>query len=160
MPETHARSFTIAHRHYQLAPSLVVKAVRLLQPEPLHAHFVVIGQRRFPPKQVLSEVTGLDRADFTTHQARRILANLGFAVGRRALVTDKQTAGADKSHAEPDPSFEPFVGQWVALRGTEVLVASPTPGEVVSWLARHHQRADTMFRVPEDELAATGLAPL
>jgi hypothetical protein len=159
MPETNTRSFTIAHRRYQLDPSLVANAVRRLQPEPLHAHFVVIGQRRFPPKQVLSEVTGLDRADFTTHQARRILANLGFAVGRRP-VANQQAARPHKSEAEPDPSFESLVGQWVALRGTEVLVASPTPGEVVSWLARHHQRADTMFRVPEDAPAATGIAPL
>jgi hypothetical protein len=156
MSET--RSFTIAHRHYQLDPSRVVQAVRLLQPEPLQAHFVVIGQQRFPPKQVISQVTGLDRADFTTHQARRILANLGFAVGRRP-VAGHQALGPDKSDAEPDPSFESLVGQWVALRGTEVLVASPTPGEVVSWLAKHHQRADTMFRVPEDEVAASGLAP-
>ena len=31
------------------------------------------GGRPFPPKQVICLATGLDRADFTTHQARRIL---------------------------------------------------------------------------------------
>jgi hypothetical protein len=46
------------------------------------------------------------------------------------------------------------------LRGNEVLVASPTPHDVARWLAMHRQRADTMFRVPEDEAAATGIALL
>ena len=32
--------------------------------------------------------------------------------------------------------------------------------ELVAWLSRHGQRADSMFRVPEDELVASGLAPL
>ena len=49
---------------------------------PVHEHYVVVGGRRFPPKQVLSCVTGLDRADFTTHQARRILKRLGFVAAR------------------------------------------------------------------------------
>lgn len=160
MSKTRARSFTIARRRYELDPSRVIEAVRTLQPEPLHAHFVVIGARRFPPKQVLSEVTGLDRADFTSHQARRILANLGFGVGRRPAAAAQRASPGPADGEPPDTAFEALVGQWVALRGDEVLVSSPRPEEVVSWLAMHHQRADTMFRVPEDEAAATGVAPL
>jgi hypothetical protein len=45
--------------------------------------FVVIDGRRWPPKQVLALVTGLDRADFTTHQARGILTRLGFLPDER-----------------------------------------------------------------------------
>ncbi len=37
--------------------------------------------------------------------------------------------------------------------------ATESPQELVAWLGRHGQKADSMFRVPEDELAATGLAP-
>jgi hypothetical protein len=48
----------------------------------------------------------------------------------------------------------------VAVADDEVLVAAPTPHAVVSWLAQHGRKADSMFRVPEDELAASGLAPL
>jgi hypothetical protein len=51
-------------------------------------------------------------------------------------------------------------GQWVATKGQELLVAASTPHDVVSWLAQNHLKADSMFRVPEDELAASGLAPL
>jgi hypothetical protein len=53
-----------------------------------------------------------------------------------------------------------FRGQWVAIGDDELLVAAPTPHEVARWLARHGRRADSMFRVPEDEPALGGLAPL
>jgi hypothetical protein len=36
----------------------------------VYDHFAVVNGRRFPPKQVISLVTGLDRADFNMHQAR------------------------------------------------------------------------------------------
>ena len=56
-------------------------------------------------------------------------------------------------------ALEPFVGQWVATRGPEVLVAANDPKEVVRWLAEHRQQADSMFRVPRDEFEASGSAP-
>jgi len=51
-------------------------------------------------------------------------------------------------------------GQWVAIKDDELLVATATPKELVGWLSRHNRRADSMFCVPEDEIAAAGLAPL
>jgi hypothetical protein len=56
-------------------------------------------------------------------------------------------------------TLEPFIGQWVATKDAEVLVTAPEPRAVVGWLAEHRQRADSMFRVPSDELQASGLAP-
>jgi hypothetical protein len=56
--------------------------------------------------------------------------------------------------------LRPLAGQWVAIKDDDVLHAAPTPAELVSWLARHGQRADSLFRVPEDARAETGLAPL
>lgn len=132
-------------------------------PEPITDHFVVVNRRRYPPKQVLRQVTGLDRADFTTHHARRILAGLGFPVGRRADGAPSQTRPPrrrSRSARASAEALEPFVGQWVATRGADVLVAADDPREVVGWLAQHDQRADSMFRVPRDELEAGGVAPL
>ncbi len=57
-------------------------------------------------------------------------------------------------------ALRPFRGEWVATKDGELLVAAPTPRGVVVWLARNGRRADSMFRVPEDELALGGLAPL
>jgi hypothetical protein len=56
-------------------------------------------------------------------------------------------------------ALRPFIGLWVAVRGDEVLVAAPSPKDVVAWLARHGQRGQSMFRVPDSEQAVTGAAP-
>ena len=109
----------------------------------------MVAGRRFPPKQVLAAVTGLDRADFTTHQARRILKRLGFTAAR-AGTSDPADDGAPGEVSEQAEALRPFIGQWVALSSpSEVLVAAETPQEVLAWLARHEQRAPYgMFRVP------------
>ena len=62
----------------------------------------------------------------------------------------------------PEPLVEalrPFIGLWVAVRGDEVLVAASSAKEVIAWLARHRQRAQSMFRVAGSEQAITGAAP-
>jgi hypothetical protein len=46
------------------------------------------------------------------------------------------------------------------VRDDEVLVAAPSPREVVAWLAEHRQRAQSMFRVPDSDQAISGAAPL
>lgn len=167
MAET-VRRVRIAGQPFALRRQDIVRAVRKLDPEPIASHFVVVDHRRFPPKQVISAVTGLDRADFTTHQARRTLMRLGFAAGRR--TAGRPARGSAATAQPPNASaiepvrladrLRPLVGQWVATKDDDVLHAAGTPQEVVSWLARHGQRADSMFRVPEDDRAASGMAPL
>jgi hypothetical protein len=56
-------------------------------------------------------------------------------------------------------SLRPFIGLWVAIRGDEVLVAAPSPKDVVAWLTQHGQRAQSMFLVPDSEQAVIGAAP-
>ena len=162
---TITRHVRIAGQPFVLRNSDVARAVRGLDPEPITTHFVVIDARRFPPKQVVSEITGLDRADFTTHQARRTLMRLGFAAGRRPsssanpLPRDPRVQGSGESERLGD-RLRSFSGEWVAIKDDDVLHAAKTPRELVEWLSRHGQTADSMFRVPEDELATTGLASL
>jgi hypothetical protein len=172
MAKTTDTRVVIAKRPFRLGSAQVEDVMTDVLPEPINSHFVVVGQRRYPPKQVIEELTGLDRADFTTHQARRVLMNLGFAVGRkpappgsdlrisRPLRRDPSELSADDADGGLLATLRELPGQWVATKGDELLVAAHTPHDVVSWLAQHHQRADSMFRVPEDELAASGLAPL
>lgn len=160
MSQVHA---TIAGHVFALRSADVERKLRNTLPEPLDDHYVVIGGRRFPPKQVISEVTGLDRADFNTHQARRVLSRLGFTVGRRERRaslhrTCSPSCGHGKTTSEAD-LLRPFVGQWVAQRGMEILVAASTPQAVLGWLEQHQQVADAMFRVPGDEHEAAGVAP-
>jgi hypothetical protein len=178
MAETTPRTVTIAKRPFEMRRERVEKAMRHVLPEPIASHYVVIGNRRYPPKQVIGLVTGLDKADFTSHQARRILMGLGFAVGRRpgrALGTDSPRVSQAASGAtarvasnstlrerehELAETLRSMRGEWVAIKDGELLVAASTPKELVGWLARHGLRADSMFRVPEDESAVGGLVPL
>jgi hypothetical protein len=170
MAET-KRTMVIAHRRFELGPSEVERGLRGVLPEPVREHYIVVNERRYPPKQVVALVTGLDRSEFTTHHARRILTGLGFPAGRRRSARERAPSeprpgarrrrGGDGVNARPGAEvLEPFVGQWVATRGPEVLVAAEDPRQVVSWLAEHRQQADSMFRVPRDEVEASGLAPL
>jgi hypothetical protein len=163
-------TMTVSGHQYNLESRNVEAALQGVLPEPIHEHFVVINSRRWPPKQVLALVTGLDRADFTTHQARRALTRLGFPAGRAVSVRARHPEasraaappGASGAYDPAVPSAEalrPFIGLWVAVRDDDVLVAAPSPAEVVAWLAKHHQRAQSMFRVVDSEQAITGAAP-
>jgi hypothetical protein len=165
-------TMTVSGHRYELDPHGVQTALEGVLPEPIHEHYVVINGRRWPPKQVLALVTGLDRADFTTHQARRALTRLGFPAAR-AASSRTHHAPAGRATGRPGPAsgqdttrpttlveaLRPFIGLWVAVRGDEVLVAAPSPKDVVAWLAQHGQRAQSMFRVPDSEQAVTGAAP-
>lgn len=157
----------IAGRRFDLSAPAVVRAMRNVDPEPVSSHYIVIGDRRFPPKQVIGEVTGLDRADFTSHQARRTLMRLGFVAGRRGAGAVKGHRGLGPPGDPPVPARDglahllgPLAGQWVAIKDDDLLYAADSPQELVGWLSRHGQRADSMFRVPESGVAAAGLAPL
>jgi len=165
-------TMTVSGHQYDLDSRSVESTLQGALPEPIHEHFVVINGRRWPPKQVLALVTGLDRADFTTHQARRALTRLGFSAGRavsrraRHQVTSRAAtpplsaaSGTDGRPAPVAEALRPFIGLWVAVRGDDVLVAAPSPKEVVAWLAQHRQRAQSMFRVVDSEQAITGAAP-
>src|SRR6202795_2746858 len=77
-------TMTVSGHQYSLDSQGVEAVLQGALPEPIQEHFVVITARRWPPKQVLALVTGLDRADFTTHQARRALTRLGFTAARAA----------------------------------------------------------------------------
>src|SRR6266446_10446571 len=133
--ETAMPTMTVSGHRYDLDPRKVEAALQGVLPEPIHEHFVVINGRRWPPKQVLALVTGLDRADFTTHQARRALTRLGFPAaraassrehhGRAAQAAGPSEPGAVEPGSKPRTLVEalrPFIGLWVAVRGDEVLV--------------------------------------
>jgi hypothetical protein len=165
-------TMTVSGHRYDLDRRSVEAALKGVLPEPIQEHFVVINGRRWPPKQVLALVTGLDRADFTTHQARRALTRLGFSAARATSSSGHHpvassaagplrpaVSGTAKRSESPVEALRPFIGLWVAVRGDEVLVAAPSAKEVVAWLAQHRQRAQSMFRLPDSEEVITGVAP-
>ena len=149
----------IARQPFVLDASRVRAVAHDVLPEPLVDHYVVVEGRRYPPKQVIALVTGLDRADFTTHQARGLLRRLGFTVGRRQAPSAPSPAGSGPHGGAEADALAPFVGRWVAQKGIEVMVAADTPEEVLAWLECHDQYADGMFRVPAEPWEAEGSWP-
>jgi hypothetical protein len=156
MAET--RDVRIAGRRFSLRRGDIERALRDVEPEPIASHYVVVAGKRYPPKQAIGAATGLDRADFTTHQARRTLLRLGFPAGRRGATAANRSG--ERSPAGLGERLRPHAGRWVAIKDDDVLHAAASPQDLVGWLARHGQSADSMFRVPEDDVAASGLAPL
>jgi hypothetical protein len=155
-----ARAVQISGQQFELDARRVVRAVSRALPEPVRDHYVVIEGRRYPPKQVIALATGLDRADFTTHHARRILRRLGFTAARRTSQPSPPAARAPKQPGtSPVERLRPHIGEWVAIKDDDVLVAADTPAAVLAWLSQHDQTADSMFCVPASEAAAGGAAP-
>ncbi|HXH59564.1 SCO5918 family protein [Iamia sp.] len=148
---------TIAHQPYDLTRERVEDAMSGVAPESIQAHYAIVGGRRFPPKQVIAAVTGLDRSAFISTQARRILERLGFTVGR--VGSPPRGAGppvglssaADERLAREAELLRPYMGQFVAVDPdwTEVVVSGPDP-TAVSRALRAIGRAGVIFRVPLD----------
>ena len=155
--------FTIAGQTFELERAAIERAAEQLLPDPVREHYVIISGRRYPPKQVISSATGLDRADFTTHQARRVLKRLGFTAARKAPDEEAvdDAGGRGPYGGRQAAALVPYMGKWVALASpVDVLVAADTPQEVLAWLARHERRASYgMFRVPATLAEAEGVAP-
>jgi hypothetical protein len=150
--------FAIAGRDVELDRGSVEAAVNGLVPEPIDSHYVEVGDRRYPPQQVLEHATGIDRSAFDSHHARWVLLSLGFL----AVPATREAVRLGPYGGRQAAMLEPHRGQWVALAGPlDLLVAAPTPQEVVAWLRENIRRADYgMFRVPEPGKVAHGAAPL
>ena len=76
-------SFTLLGEQFRLSSGQVEQTMQGVTPEPIHTHAVVINGVRYPVKQALEIVTGVDRADFITTAARRHFQRLGFKVVRQ-----------------------------------------------------------------------------
>lgn len=169
MQKVQDRPFRVAGRDWMLSRAAIEASVGGVEPDAIRDHFVVVVGRRYALKQVLALATGLDRADFTTGQARSILRRLGLATGRlqgRAgdvipiAAPSRGSAESADLVAEAD-ELRPYRGQWVAMEGHHVVASGETPQEVLSWLRRHNRRVTGgMFRVPVDPtIDLGGFAP-
>ncbi len=91
------RVMVVGGRELDITAKQVVDAMRNVEPEPIRDHLVEIVNTEFPPKQVLATITGWDRQSFTTMEANRVLARLGFHCCRIGHRPD----GIDQ--ADPSP---------------------------------------------------------
>jgi 5-methylcytosine-specific restriction protein B len=75
---------TINGKRFTIERRDIERLVAPVEPESLRDHGVKINGRIYPVKQVVSLVTGLDRLDFQSMQARSVLQRLGFPLWRSA----------------------------------------------------------------------------
>ncbi len=137
----------------EISPGTVEEALAQVEAQGIRDHFVVVGGRRFPIKQALEAVTGIDRSDFTTHQARSLFRRLGFVLGRaRGTVGESGTPYRRSSGSEvvPEALLRSLSGRWVAIRSGKVVASAGTPQTLVAALRRRSLRADRMFRVTDN----------
>jgi hypothetical protein len=74
--------FILNGKAYELAKEDVEHKMAENQPEPIRQYYVVVNNKKYPPKQVLATVLGLGRVEFTTMAAGNILRRLGFKLQR------------------------------------------------------------------------------
>ena len=152
----------IARRPFRFRRDEVERAAARLQPEPLDQHYVVVAGKRFPPKQLLASITGLDRADFISTQARSIFERLGFPTGRvDAPVSTNSAPDAPDGRPASDRAradrLRPYRGRWVALDDAgEVLRDGASPEEVLAWLRAKGLECSLFLRVPLDPTVDIG----
>ena len=95
---------TIARHPFDLDRAEVERTMREVRPDPLRSHYVIVNGRRYPPKQVIATVTGLDRSDFITTQARNVLERLGFRSGRVKAHVPAQAGGRRQAGRDRGPA--------------------------------------------------------
>ncbi len=147
---------TIARHPYDLTKVQVERAMQGVVAQPLRDHYVVVNGRRYPPKQVIATVTGLDRSAFITTQARSLLERLQFTVGRvgspaAAAPTTTEPTAADERLAQEADLHRPHRGVFVAVDQdwTEVIASGPDAAGVARALEAIG-RVGVIFRVPMD----------
>lgn len=74
--------FRLSGQDVDLTSEAVLGALRDVAPEPIRSHAVLVNHQLYPAKQAVAVATGLDRLDFTTANARRVLQRLGFELVR------------------------------------------------------------------------------
>lgn len=89
--------FRLNGTDYELSGAAVRAAAARGTPEPLLEHWVAAGGRRWPPKQLFEDATGIPRAKFTSHIALRQLRRLGLTTS----PLPGETATAVLSSASP-----------------------------------------------------------
>lgn len=89
-----AISFTLSGQQFELSDTDVRLSVAKHRPDRIHQYWVDIDGTRWPVKQVLALATGLTNRDFRSQSSQRLLAKLGFTIGKGNDATAAPTGTA------------------------------------------------------------------
>jgi len=73
--------FTISGFQFELTKEDVENKLRPVVPEPIRDLYVEVERNKYPVKQALAEATGLQRGQFTSHDAMRVFRKLSLPMG-------------------------------------------------------------------------------
>ena len=77
-------------KSYRVTVEQVQQATQDVEPAPLARYAVRVHERWYPPKQILSLVTGLPVAAFTTQDAYRTMQRLGLEVIEKSAIVPQE----------------------------------------------------------------------
>ena len=100
--------------------------------EPIQTHWVEMDDRRWPPKQALEVILGVQRADFTSHRASDILKSLGFRTSRdhvRPHPSARLSAPKVTHAAQTCPSRETLLAALTRSRNSALCRTDPASPE-------------------------------
>ena len=72
--------FILRGSTFEFEPKDVHNAVKGKEPEKIQKYAIKLGSKEFPIKQVVRLLTKLDSAEFTAHDAYRVLRKIGFGI--------------------------------------------------------------------------------
>ena len=104
-------SFTLARQQFELSADDVRTRLAQRRPDPIDQYWVEIDDIRWPVKQVMALATGLGKSDFQSQNSRRLLAKLGFTIGKGNAPLSPE-AGTSSTARRAQSSDRPvrFVG--------------------------------------------------
>ena len=74
---------------YSVTVEQVQQLTQDVDPAPLARYAVRVHNRWYPPKQILSLITGLPVAAFTTQDAYRAMQRLGLEIVEKSAITQE-----------------------------------------------------------------------
>jgi 5-methylcytosine-specific restriction protein B len=74
--------FILKKTAYELTKEQIEREMIGIEPEIIRQYYVEINGKKFPPKQVISEVLKLGKVEFTTADAANIVRRVGFKIRR------------------------------------------------------------------------------
>jgi hypothetical protein len=152
-----ARTFRLKGKEYELSRADVERTAANLEPRPTEKYAVQIGGRYFPPKQLLAAVLRLAPSTYTTMDASRILARLGFEI-----ISPETQSSYETSQRSPETSSSGSPSDWME-HSKDLLSYADTWDQqdnrvwrLQNWVrdARQEKRVRNLF---EAYLFATGL---
>lgn len=77
-------------KSYRVTVEQVEQVTQDVEPAPLARYAVRVHERWYPPKQILSLITGLPVAAFTTQDAYRTMQRLGLEVIEKSAIATQE----------------------------------------------------------------------